>query len=101
MAPTKLPKAKPPKVRAVSASNAATLLSGGSDPELKRMLGILIILLIVVFFTVFINIVITLMKPSCKCNTNFMPMIPPMSAAMPSTSIPSIPSMYWPAHGPI
>jgi len=49
------------------------------DKELKRMIGILIILIIVVFFTVFINIVITLMKPGCKCPPMMMPPLPQLS----------------------
>jgi hypothetical protein len=47
-----------------------------NDTDLKKMLGILIVLLIVVFFTVFINIVITLMKPSCKCPPFMYPQFP-------------------------
>jgi hypothetical protein len=64
-----LPRTK--KVRAAVSNDAP------SDTDLKKMLGILIILLIVVFFTVFINIVITLMKPGCKCSTAVLPYLPP------------------------
>jgi hypothetical protein len=59
------------------ATKIRTVVSPGGvvngDVELKKMLGILIVLLIVVFFTVFINIVITLMKPGCKCGQMLSP----------------------------
>ena len=69
------------KVRAVVDSSQTV-----NNTEFKKMLGILIILLIVVFFTVFINIVITLMKPGCKCGNMF-----PMQAPMPPMQMPQ----YW------
>ena len=56
----------------------------GENVDLKKMLGILIILIIVVFFTLLISIVVTLMKPGCKCTQ--MPLIPPYYA--PPTSNP-------------
>lgn len=56
----------------------------GENVDLKKMLGILIILIIVVFFTLVISIVVTLMKPGCKCTQ--MPLIPPYYA--PPTSNP-------------
>jgi hypothetical protein len=68
------------KVRTVVDSQS----SNNNNTEFKKMLGILIILLIVVFFTVFINIVITLMKPGCKCNNMIPPMQLPMSMPMPA-----------------
>lgn len=74
--------AKLAKVRALVDSQSS------NNNELKKMLGILIILLIVVFFTVFINIVISLMKPNCKCLTAMGPMSMPMPMAGP-------PSQFW------
>lgn len=50
----------------------------GDNVDLKKMLGILIILIIVVFFTLLISIVVTLMKPGCKCTQ--MPLIPSLYA---------------------
>ena len=60
----------PPKknrvlVNASDIVNASDTLR--NDFDLKKMIGVLIILIIVVFFTVLIGIVVTLMKPGCKC----------------------------------
>lgn len=55
----------PKKTRVVVSSKEVL----GDNVDLKKMLGILIILMIVVFFTILISIVVTLMKPGCKCNT--------------------------------
>jgi hypothetical protein len=61
-------KPAPKKTRVVL--NSKDVL-GDNNVDLKKMLGILIILIIVVFFTVLIGIVVTLMKTSnCRCNAN-------------------------------
>ena len=72
----------PKKTRVVVASKDL----GGDSVDLKKMLGVLIILIIVVFFTVLIGIVVTLMKPGCKCNTTLpMHTTPPFYGPVPTS----------------
>ena len=44
-----------------------------TDVDFKKVLGVLIVLLVAVLFAICINIVITLMKPTCKCPPFMMP----------------------------
>ena len=69
----------PKKTRVVVSSKDVL----GDNVDLKKMLGILIILIIVVFFTVLIGIVVTLMKPGCKCASNVPPPYYGFPGAMP------------------
>ena len=75
----------PKKVRLAVASKDVL----GDNVDLKKMLGILIILMIVVFFTILIGIVVTLMKPGCKCMSGAMQM-PPSLYAPPGTGYPML-----------
>jgi hypothetical protein len=76
----------PKKTRVVVSSKEMV----GDNFDLKKMIGILIILIIVVFFTVLIGIVITLMKPGCKCN-NMLPTMMPQ----PMMPQPMMPQQYF------
>lgn len=77
---------QPPKKNRVVVNASDTVRN---DVDLKKMIGVLIILIIVVFFTVLIGIVVTLMKPGCKCLTS----PPPFFGQVPMNQMNSVPFM--------